>query len=146
FAPGAFNVRALSYFSSARQLRGTRQANVFSLNWPTNDPTLGLQYATNLSSSNWTTFHKATLTNGLYTFQETADRDARFYRLISPCAGTDAPVIVLRTNAGMPFNGINYNVNNQITNWFDASDSYDPAACTSGTLRFCWGIFSVDFP
>jgi hypothetical protein len=134
----------------------TLQSNRLTLTWVTNDDTVGLQSSTNPASTNWVTLHNATLTNGLFTVNDPVSvGDNRFYRLVSPCAGTNAPAAVVYFTSGLgaqpppatlitDFNAVLLmNVSDmQPTRAyvFDASKSFDPASCTNGTLLFHWVI------
>jgi hypothetical protein len=137
------------FMANAVELTFSQQGTNIVLNWPTNDATVGVQFTSNLSSSNWTTVHNAVLANGQYAVTQSATNSSRFYRLISPCGVNADPVVSMRvlTNGVLVANPSDPIIIKMTqTNILDASDSYDPAACASGTLIFKWITRSTDKP
>ncbi|MDB6124358.1 MAG: hypothetical protein JWQ71_3351 [Pedosphaera sp.] len=144
----ALGVGAVPTASAQTVLGSSLQGNALTLTWPTNDPTLGLQYTTNLSAPNWITLHTASVSNSVFTVRETMTNRTRYYRLVGPCAvdAPPVPVVYLRVKrntqtTSVPLTDLTQTVLLNLIDTistFDASQSFDPASCTNGTLTFHW--------
>ena len=133
--------------ATADVLQWTLQSgNNLTLIWPTNNPDLGLQYATDLPSTNWIWLTNTSLVNGQFTVDDPVTDVSRFYRLKSRhCAGySDAPPIPVAVNDGTELVGDGITpvtVEGSVDTLIDASQCIDPRHCgTNDTLTYHWVI------
>jgi hypothetical protein len=146
----AIGIGTVPTASAQTVLGSSLQGHALTLTWPTNDPTLGLQYTTNLSAPNWIALRTASVSNSVFTVREVMTNQTRYYRLVGPCAVDAPPVPVVYLQAKrntQTFSvlltdltqAVNLNAA-ETTSTFDASQSFDPASCTNGTLTFHWVV------
>lgn len=134
-------------------LQITQQGNNVIVSWPTGNNAVGVQYSTNLNSTNWITLPNVVIVNNNYVVTNQIGNNVAFYRLICPCGEIGPPTLGpvpsqnitstrFITENGTP---IDYlfgpaPVLGDGTNVFDASAFVDPSGCVPGTLNYKWVV------
>ena len=134
-------------------LQVAKQGNNVIVSWPVGNNAFGVQFSTNLNSSNWITLPNVALVNNNYVVTNQIGINASFYRLISPCGELAPPTLgpVSSQNItstryicrnGDPIYDLNANspIEGDGTNVFDASAFVDPSSCVPGTLSYRWVV------
>lgn len=163
-----FSLSAPALLTAQTPIHFQRQAGNLVLSW-TNQPWSGLEFITNLSSTNWAAIATTpAVTNGQFVLTNTITGASRFFRLkdcdyaappipVVTVAIQDDPTIYQLHFATAPSTPPDFTctvedslvicsipqspVDASLGITFDASQSIDPRSCTNGSLDFHWQIF-----
>lgn len=137
------------------RLQILQQGTNLLVSWPTNYSAFGLQFSTNLNSTNWTPVSVTPSQTNTYVVLDPLQAGPRHYRLVSPCGTNAAPYLPVGTFLKLNGNGNGYSITStSLTNAlsvptlsFDASAFVDPSSCFgNGGLSYAWQLTTNGSP